>query len=178
MACKVVMESLTQLPSTLFFCYLWNTALICMMVTDSSVFRPEKRGGRHSYYKLVLTFHSHLIGQNFVSWPLPQCKGVWEMWFLARVAASQVSILQLQRKGYQETAYLPWVIGGNTIKCLVSASVGPPLQLPQGRKSKWKLRGSLPGLCRARNCTDFDEQSSESLFLESILSPLIINKAC
>ena len=57
-------------------------------------------------------------------------------------------------------------------------SVGSPLQLPQGRKSKWKLRGSLPGLCRARNCTDFDEQSSESLFLESILSPLIINKAC
>lgn len=37
------MESLTQLPSTLMFCHLSNSALICTVETMSAIVKPEKR---------------------------------------------------------------------------------------------------------------------------------------
>lgn len=151
------MESLTQLPSTLLFCYLWNTALICMMVTALSVFRPEKRKRGKT---LTLQARTYLPFTSY--WPelclmaIPQCKGVWEMWFLARVAASQVNILQLQRKGYQETAYLPWVTGGNTVTCVVSTVSALLCNCPRGGKAN----GNWEVLCQV-----FAEQGTARILM-------------
>ena len=136
MACKAVVESLTQSPSTFLSCHLWNAALICMRLTASSVFRPEKRKkGKDTHVTSSYTPSIHILLARTLSMAIPQCKGVWEMWFLTRVATFQVNILQPQRKGYKETAYLPWVTGGNTVKCLVSTILAFLCNCPRGRKS-------------------------------------------
>lgn len=91
------------------------------------------------------------------------------MWALTRVATPQLTFHKHEEKQYQEivstSATGDWrKCGKMPCKC----NVRSPLQLPQGRRIKWGLRGSLPGLCRARNRSDFDKQINGNLFLERV----------
>jgi len=179
MACKAVVESLTQSPSTFLFCHLWNTALICMRVTALSVFRPEKRKkgkDTHVTSSYIPSIHI-LLARTLSHGHTSVQRSLGDVVFNqgGHIPSEHSTTTKKRISGDSISAMGDWR-KYSQMPC--KYNIGFPLQLPQGTKIKWKLRDSLPDLCRARNCMDFDEQSNENLFLESILSPLIISKAC